>query len=149
MRAALTALCLLLALPVLGVLGAWLAADAAAWQVLVHQAQTVLPDYALQSALLAGGVVAAPVAAWLVRFLHPRLLGAAIGGLIVLTNARTLLSTLGIEGEAGVAAFVALATFWVIALVAAGRAVLAERQARLALELAAPAQMRTGFGTAD
>ena len=56
MRAALTALCLLLALPVLGVLGAWLAADAAAWQVLVHQAQTVLPDYALQSALLAGGV---------------------------------------------------------------------------------------------
>jgi iron(III) transport system permease protein len=56
MRAALTALCLLLALPVLGVLGAWLAADAAAWQVLLHQAQTVLPDYALQSALLAGGV---------------------------------------------------------------------------------------------
>jgi iron(III) transport system permease protein len=56
MRAALTALCLVLALPVLGVLGAWLVADAAAWQVLLHQAQTVLPDYALQSALLAGGV---------------------------------------------------------------------------------------------
>ena len=56
MRAALTALCLLLALPVLGVLGAWLAADASAWQVLLHQAQTVLPEYALQSALLAGGV---------------------------------------------------------------------------------------------
>jgi iron(III) transport system permease protein len=56
MRAALTALCLVLALPVLGVLGAWLAADAAAWQVLLHQARTVLPDYALQSALLAGGV---------------------------------------------------------------------------------------------
>ena len=56
MRAALTLLCLLLALPVLGVLGAWLAADAAAWQVLAHQAQTVLPDYALQSAVLAGGV---------------------------------------------------------------------------------------------
>jgi iron(III) transport system permease protein len=56
MRAALTLLCLLLALPVLGVLGAWLAADAAAWQVLRHQAQTVLPGYALQSVLLAGGV---------------------------------------------------------------------------------------------
>ncbi len=56
MRIALTVLCLLLALPVLGVLGAWLAADAAAWQVLAHQAATVLPDYALQSALLAGGV---------------------------------------------------------------------------------------------
>lgn len=56
MRAALTALCLVLALPVLGVLGAWLVADAAAWQVLLHQAQTVLPDYALQSGLLAVGV---------------------------------------------------------------------------------------------
>ena len=56
MRALLTALCLLLALPVLGVLGAWLVADAAAWQVLLHQASTVLPDYALQSALLAAGV---------------------------------------------------------------------------------------------
>ena len=56
MRAALTALCLLLALPVLGVLGAWFVSDAAAWQVLQHQVSTVLPGYALQSALLAGGV---------------------------------------------------------------------------------------------
>ena len=56
MRALLTALCLALALPVLGVLGAWLAFDAAAWGVLRHQAATVLPEYALQSALLAGAV---------------------------------------------------------------------------------------------
>ena len=52
----LTLLCLLLALPVLGVLAAWFAVDAAALAVLKHQAQTVLPDYALQSLLLAGGV---------------------------------------------------------------------------------------------
>ena len=52
----LTLLCLLLALPVLGVLAAWFAIDAAALAVLKHQAQTVLPDYALQSLLLAGGV---------------------------------------------------------------------------------------------
>ena len=54
MRILLTLICLLLALPVLGVLGAWLAFDAAAWAVLVHQAQTVLAGYALQSLLLAG-----------------------------------------------------------------------------------------------
>ena len=53
MRVALTLTCLLLAVPVLGVLGAWLAFDAAAWAVLVHQAQTVLAGYALQSLLLA------------------------------------------------------------------------------------------------
>ncbi len=53
MRVLLTLLCLLLALPVLGVLGAWLAFDAQAWALLVHQAQTVLAGYALQSLLLA------------------------------------------------------------------------------------------------
>src|SRR5215218_4321873 len=40
--------------------------------------------------LLAGGIVAAPVAAWLVQLLTPRILGAAVGGLILLTNARTM-----------------------------------------------------------
>ena len=56
MRPLLTLLCLLLALPVLGVLGAWAAWDAAALAVLQHQMQTVLPEYALQSLLLALGV---------------------------------------------------------------------------------------------
>ena len=58
MRVLLTLICLLLALPVLGVLGAWLAFDAAAWAVLVHQAQTVLAGYALQSLVLAAFVAA-------------------------------------------------------------------------------------------
>ncbi len=44
-------------------------------------------------ALLAGGLVAAPIAAWLVRHVPPRVLGSAVGGLIVLTNVRTLLHT--------------------------------------------------------
>jgi iron(III) transport system permease protein len=56
MRTLLTALCLLLAVPVLGVLGAWLAFDADAMAVLQHQAQTVLPGYVGQSLLLSGGV---------------------------------------------------------------------------------------------
>jgi iron(III) transport system permease protein len=48
--------CLLLALPVLGVLGAWFALDAEALAVLRHQWETVLPGYATQSLLLALGV---------------------------------------------------------------------------------------------
>ena len=56
MRALLSALCLLLALPVLGVLGAWLAFDATALATLRHQAGTVLPGYVLQTAALAAGV---------------------------------------------------------------------------------------------
>ncbi|MGG3007041.1 sulfite exporter TauE/SafE family protein [Geobacillus stearothermophilus] len=41
--------------------------------------------------LMAGGVIAAPIAAWLVRKLPSHLLGVLVGGLIILTNVRTLL----------------------------------------------------------
>ena len=68
----LTLACLLLAVPVLGVLGSWLALDAASLAVLRHQFETVLPEYALNSLLLAllvalgvallGGATAALVA---------------------------------------------------------------------------------------
>ena len=42
-------------------------------------------------ALLIGGMIAAPIAAWLVRHIPPRILGSLVGGLIIVTNARTLL----------------------------------------------------------
>ncbi|SDT59022.1 sulfite exporter TauE/SafE family protein [Actinoplanes derwentensis] len=48
-------------------------------------------DYGWVLALLIGGVIAAPVAAWLVRHIPPRVLGAAVGGVIILTNTRSLL----------------------------------------------------------
>ncbi|MCA0175669.1 MAG: iron ABC transporter permease [Proteobacteria bacterium] len=51
-KALLWAACALLALPVLGVAGSWLALDASSWATLVHQAQTVLPAYAGQSLAL-------------------------------------------------------------------------------------------------
>lgn len=41
-------------------------------------------------ALMVGGMVAAPIAATLVRYLPARVLGVAAGGLIVLTNLQTL-----------------------------------------------------------
>ncbi|MFC6091242.1 sulfite exporter TauE/SafE family protein [Saccharothrix lopnurensis] len=48
-------------------------------------------DFTWVFALLIGGVIAAPIAAWLVRHIPPRVLGSAVGGLIILTNTRTLL----------------------------------------------------------
>ncbi len=56
MRWTLSAACLLLAMPVLGVLAAWWAPDAGSLALLAHQWRTVMPAYALQSALLALGV---------------------------------------------------------------------------------------------
>lgn len=48
----LTIACLLLALPVLGVLGSWFALDADALALLRHQVTTVLPGYTVNSLLL-------------------------------------------------------------------------------------------------
>ena len=53
-------------------------------------------------ALLLGGVIAAPIAAWLVRHIPPRVLGSAVGGVIILTNVRTLLKSDWIDAGEGV-----------------------------------------------
>jgi uncharacterized membrane protein YfcA len=67
-------------------------------------------------ALLVGGLVAAPIAAWLVQKVTPRLLGAAVGGLIVITNARTIFSVLPENGEIRVATYAVLSLAWVLAV---------------------------------
>ncbi len=68
--------------------------------------------------LLAGGVIAAPIAAWLVRHVPPRVLGSAVGGLIILTNVRTVLGAGGIGASGGVRSFVyvAIAVVWAAAV---------------------------------
>ena len=48
-------------------------------------------SWTLALALLAGGLVAAPLAAYLVRHAPTHLLGVAVGGMILLSNLRTLL----------------------------------------------------------
>jgi uncharacterized membrane protein YfcA len=49
-------------------------------------------------ALLAGGVVAAPIAAWLVRHADASVLGVVVGTLLLVTNARTIMLELGTPG---------------------------------------------------
>lgn len=56
-------------------------------------------DFTWVVGLLVGGVVAAPIAAWLVRHLPPRVLGAAVGGILVLTNVRVLLHSEWIDAS--------------------------------------------------
>ena len=81
-------------------------------------------------AILLGGVIAAPLAAWLVRLMHPRILGAAVGGLIVLTNGRTLLQAAGVEANLRMVAYLAIAALWALAILIALRAVRTERAER-------------------
>ncbi|GAA1097961.1 sulfite exporter TauE/SafE family protein [Tsukamurella spumae] len=74
-------------------------------------------NFAYAGAILLGGVIAAPVAAWLVRHFPPRLLGASVGGLIVLTNARTLMgkSALGLDPGVQRAVYILIVAGWIAA----------------------------------
>ena len=69
------------------------------------------------AALLIGGVFAAPVAAWLVKRLHARVLGTAVAGVILITNARTVLQTLGVEGGMIATVYLLIVAVWLLALV--------------------------------
>lgn len=93
-------------------------------------------DYAWVAALLAGGVVAAPIAAWLVRHIPPRVLGSAVGGIIILTNARTLLKSdwIAAPDEVRYAFYAAIYALWAAALIYSIRQYQAHRdRERLAL----------------
>lgn len=67
-------------------------------------------------ALLAGGLVAAPIAAYLVRHVPTRLLGASVGGLIVVTNLRTLLNAFEVENAIRPELYAVAFTVWAFAL---------------------------------
>ena len=89
-------------------------------------------NFGWAGALLAGGVIAAPFAAWLVRHLPARVLGVAAGGFIVVTNVLTTLeSWAGLDTETSstrlVATWAILLSIWA-ALVA--YAVRAERKSK-------------------
>lgn len=72
-------------------------------------------------ALVAGGAVAAPLAAWLVSRVPPGLLGVCVGGMLLATNVRTLLGAAGAPGAARAAAYLAVAVLWVACARAAAR----------------------------
>ena len=87
-------------------------------------------NWGYAGALLAGGVVAAPIAAWLVKHLAARVLGVAAGGLIVLTNTKTLLESVGTPGVVIALTAAVIFTLWVTGIA------WAVKQERLARALA-------------
>ncbi|MPZ66659.1 MAG: TSUP family transporter [Pseudonocardiaceae bacterium] len=78
-------------------------------------------------ALLVGGVLVAPLAAYVVRLLDARVLGTLVGGIIVLTNARTFLRAVDLDDLVGPPLYLSLAVVWAAMVTAA---VQGARQAR-------------------
>jgi uncharacterized protein len=66
--------------------------------------------------LLAGGIVAAPLAAWLVQLFTARILGTAVGGLILLTNARTMADAFEASGQVRNPIYLSIAIVWAAAV---------------------------------
>jgi uncharacterized membrane protein YfcA len=73
-------------------------------------------DWGVVAALLAGGVVAAPIAAWLVRKVTARLLGVSVGGLIVLTNVRTFFDYGDVAASVRWPVYAAIVAVWAFAI---------------------------------
>ena len=78
--------------------------------------------------LLGGGLVAAPIAAWIVRHLNARVLGTAVGGFILLVNANTFLEAVGLDPALNVFVYGAILAVWITALYFAYAAIRRERK---------------------
>ncbi|WNV76688.1 sulfite exporter TauE/SafE family protein [Geodermatophilus sp. DSM 44513] len=98
--------------------------------------------------LLVGGVLAAPVAAWLVRRIAPRLLGSLVGGALVLFNVRVLLGAEGLDvpGPVRGGVLLAVAAVWALAVTHSVREYRRDRVRESADALAAEAARLRGAG---
>jgi uncharacterized protein len=85
-------------------------------------------NWAYAAALLVGGVVAAPIAATMVRFMPARVLGVAVGGVIVLTNLKTLAEVAGVPGITIALLASMVFTLWVLWVAYAVKLEQAERE---------------------
>jgi uncharacterized membrane protein YfcA len=73
-------------------------------------------DYSWVGALLVGGLIAAPLAAWIVKSLPPRILGLSVGVLIIVTNLQTIGDAAGINQDILSAISVAFGITWIAAM---------------------------------
>lgn len=72
---------------------------------------------AVVGALMIGGIIAAPIAAWLVQKVHARLMGVLVGGLIILVNTRTLVHSWINQTALYPAIYIGIIAVWISAIV--------------------------------
>jgi uncharacterized membrane protein YfcA len=63
--------------------------------------------------LMIGGLIAAPIAAWLVKIIPSHILGVFVGGFIILTNLKVLLHTFNVSSESSYSIYALLIVLWV------------------------------------
>ncbi len=78
--------------------------------------------------LLIGGVIAAPFAAWIAHRMPMRIMGVAVGGMIIFTNSFTLMRTFEVPSSIQAAVLVAEAIIWTSLIAAVSAAHLRTRR---------------------
>ena len=73
-------------------------------------------DWRILVPLLVGGVIAAPFAAWVTHRLPMRVTGVTVGGMIIFTNALTLLKAFDVPGATMALVLTLLAIGWISAV---------------------------------
>jgi hypothetical protein len=81
--------------------------------------------WTIVGALFVGGLIAAPIAAYIVRILPTRIMGTAVGGFILVVNANTFFGAIGLSSSVSIVAFILIVAVWIAALVFA---IVARRQ---------------------
>ncbi|MCU9614549.1 sulfite exporter TauE/SafE family protein [Caldibacillus lycopersici] len=66
--------------------------------------------------LMIGGIIAAPIAAWLVKVMPTNLLGTLVGGIIIMTNLRTLLLAINLPSIVNLYIYSILGMLWLTAI---------------------------------
>lgn len=74
-------------------------------------------DWRILLPLMIGGIIAAPFAAWVAHRLPMRIMGVTVGGMIIFTNAFTLMRVFETPGDVVAPVLISLGVIW-IALVA-------------------------------
>ncbi len=72
--------------------------------------------WGIVAALLVGGVIAAPIAAFIVRVVAARILGTAVGAIILITNMKTFLEAVGVGGGTATFIYIVIAIVSVAAI---------------------------------
>ncbi|OBF25088.1 sulfite exporter TauE/SafE family protein [Mycobacterium sp. ACS4331] len=100
----------------------FLVAVSASLGFLVGLREEFLHNLPIVLGLAVGGILAAPLAAWLVSRVSPALLGTAVGGVIILTNSQKLVKYFGIAGPWSTGIYATIVVVWAGLLFYAWRA---------------------------
>lgn len=75
-------------------------------------------DWRVLLPLMVGGIIAAPIGAWIAHRLPMRIMGVTVGGMIIFTNTFTLLKAFDVPGDIVTPTLIVLGAIWVYLVVA-------------------------------